>query len=919
MALPSNEPGRKTPEEILESIEREARGKLTIYLGSSAGVGKTYSMLEAARERKNNAVDVVIGWVETHGRRETEKLIEGLERIPAKTLEYRDKAFQEMDLDAILKRKPTLALVDELAHTNIPGSRHARRFQDVDELLGAGINVYTTLNIQHVESLNDLVAQITGIVVRETIPDRLVEEADFIRLIDISTDELISRFKEGKVYIPMQAEQALTKFFRPGNLNALRELAMRYAAKRVDRDISDYMRSHHIEGPWPIAGNVMVCVGASPFAAQLIRAAHQLAAGLRSDWFAVHIETRRRPFLMGEREVAQLEKNMRLAEELGARTFSAVGKDLVGEILELARVHNVNAIVVGKPRHNKLWDLIYGSVVDSLSRRSVGINIYVIHTETPEEKPLPVRTEPPAPPSHPEHYAGGLFMMALVTVVGWIFRDDLNLINIAFLYQLPVVLSASWWGRWPSYVTAICSMIAFNFFFIPPIFTFMVHDVRYVGSFVVFLIVAFIIGGKTEQLRLEAISARMREKSTRTLYDFSKEIAGSVDLARIVQKLCKQVAETLEREVVVFIPRKHNELEAVSYYSPMDKKDWTDESGSTSRSKPPLGSSDIAVATWVYTHAQSAGAFTETLSQSPFLFIPLSAKGKVEGVMGVRIIKRNLFPEERRLLETWVWLAAIAIERVKLEEAANEAAILAESERLHTALFNSLSHELRTPLSSIIGASSTLIESKDVYSDEQKYRLLEEIRGGARRLERVVANLLDTARLESGMLELKRDSCDIEDIVGAALRQMKDLLKETKIETGIPPGISFIPGDCVLLELTIVNLLDNAIKFSPPGSTVRINAVELDEFVRMSVIDEGPGIEPGELTRIFDKFYRVPSTDKTVYGSGLGLSICKAIIEAHGGVISAENRPGGGVVISFTVPKEINIAGGKEKEVPESG
>ncbi len=867
-------------------------------------------MLEAARERKNNNADVVIGWIDAHGRRETEKLTEGIERIPPVTLEYRGKAFREMDLDAILKRKPELVLVDELAHTNIQGSRHARRFQDVEELLRTGINVYTTLNIQHVESLNDVVAQITGIIVKETIPDRIVEEADFIRLIDISTDELISRLKEGKVYIPTQAEQALSKFFRPGNLNALRELAMRFAARRVDREISEYMRAHHIEGPWPMAGNVMVCVSGSPFSAQLIRAAFQLSKGLRSEWYALHVDTPRRLFPMGDKERARILRNMRLAEELGAKTITVMGDDLPREILETARIHNISALVVGKPRHHRAWDLIYGSVVDELLRRSAGLNVYIIQTGVAPEYTPVIKTGPSAPSFNWVHYAVSLLMSGLVTVAGLYFKSELDLINIAFLYLLPVVLSASWWGRWPSYFTAFCGVLQFDFLFVPPIFTFTVHDIRHALSFIIFLIVAFIIGGKTEQLKIEALSARIRERSSRTLYEFGREIAGVSDLGVIAREFSTHVAETLEREVVVLFPKGDNSLELGSCHNPFVKNGACEAASQTMLpgKEKILDSSTMAVAIWVYKNAQVAGKSTETLSECSYLFVPLIAKGKAEGVLGVNIGKDNLMPEQWRLLETWVQLAAIMIERVKMDEISQEAALLVESERLQSTLFNSLSHELRTPLSSIIGSVSTLIEAGEIYSPEQKKQLLEEIRSGALRLERVVSNLLDTARLESGMLELKIDSGDVIDIVGAALRHMKDILKPEEVTIDIPHDIPFVRCDSVLIELVLVNLLDNALKFSKPGAAISIGASATDGKIKISVADEGPGVPEEELWNIFKKFHRIRQKETGAGGSGLGLSICKAIVELHGGEIWAENRKPCGAVIYFTIPKEDEAA-----------
>jgi len=502
MPSQNKQENRPKPEDILERINKEARGKLTVFLGAAAGVGKTYAMLEAAHDRLQEGIDIVIGWVETHGRQETEKLAEGLTRIPAKVIEYRDKVLPEMDIDAILERKPELVLVDELAHANIPGSRNVRRFQDVDELVKAGINVYTTLNIQHIESLNDVVAQITGVIVRETVPDYIVEQADSVKLIDIPPEDLIKRLKEGKVYIPGQAEQALRKFFRQGNINALRELSLRFTAERVDRDVKDYMREHSICGPWPVAGRVMVCVSASPFSAQLIRAARRLAGGLQADWLAVHVEPERQ-LPMGDKDRDRLARNIQLAEELGAKTFTVVGKDLIEEVLEVARSHNIATIVIGKPRHSRWRELIYGSTVDKLIRRSGGINVHIIQGEAEEEQAVAIKTAVITRSIPWRHYGGGLLMMAGVTLFSLLINttSSVALINIALLYQLPVTLSAFWWGRWPSYFTAVCCVLVFDFFFVPPSFTMSVDDIRYLWSFATFLIVAFIIGGRTELLR----------------------------------------------------------------------------------------------------------------------------------------------------------------------------------------------------------------------------------------------------------------------------------------------------------------------------------------------------------------------------------------------------------------------------------
>ncbi|VBB07072.1 uspa [Lucifera butyrica] len=664
---------RPDPDKLLAQLIKESRGKLTIFLGAAAGVGKTYSMLDVAQQRLKEGVDVVIGWIETHGRRDTEKMLAGLPRISPQVIHYREKQLTEMDIDAVLARRPQLALVDELAHTNVPGSRHKRRFQDVKELLAAGIDVYTTINIQHIESLNDVVTQITGVIVRETVPDYIIEQADTVRLIDIPPQDLITRLKAGKVYMPEQAEKALQQFFQPANISALRELALRFTAGRVDKDLKEYMQIHHIEGPWPVAERVMVCVSGSPFSAQLIRAAHRLAGGLHADWLAVHIEEMKRRFPMGDKEQDRIGRNMRLAEELGAKTLTVVGAHLTQEILDVARAHNVTAIVIGKPHHSRLREIWHGSVFDKLVRQSGGINIYVIRG-TAEAEPVPaIQTAPPVQRLPWPYYAGGPAMIVLITALGLLVRKWLGLVNILLLYQLPVILSAYWWGRWPSYFTALAGILTFNFLFITPTWHLMMGNIRYLGSFVTFLIVAFIIGGRTELLRHEAWEARQREKSTRALYEFSRSIAAVSDLKAIAAGMARQAAETLEQEVVILLPDKEKKLILWGRHNP--RKRQTNNATGQTLSNP----AEAAVATWAYQHGQSTGRSTETMSGANFLYIPLKIHGTVLGIFGVQVTAKKVTPEQRRLIEAWVGLAALAVERVKREEEPRNTSIPAEN------------------------------------------------------------------------------------------------------------------------------------------------------------------------------------------------------------------------------------------------
>ena len=886
---------RPDPDSILKKIDKEARGKLTVFLGATAGVGKTYTMLESAHERLLEGLDVVIGWVDTHGRRETERLVDGLPKLPVKTLEYRGKILPEMDIDAILTRKPELVLVDELAHTNIPGSRNVRRFQDVEELLSAGINVYTTLNIQHIESLNDVVAQVTGVVVRETVPDYVIDQADKVQLIDIPSEDLIERLKEGKVYIPGQAEQALRKFFRAGNINALRELSLRYTASRVDKDLSDYMREHKIDGPWPASGRVMVCVSGSPFSAQLIRVASRLASGVKAECLAVHIDVTKQQASDAERN--RIAQNMRLAEDLGAKTLSVEASDLTKKILELAQSHNVTAIVIGKPRRGRLWECFHGSVVNRLIRNSGNLNIYVIQTghepESANEAKIVTAQGKNTEEIFP--YVYSLLMVAAITLVGFVIRDEIEPGNIALLYQLPVVLSAYWWGRWPAYFTGVFSVLAFDYLFVPPFYTFSVDDMRYLWSFFTFLIVAFVIGGRTELLRREAVAAKLREKNTQALFEFSREIAAVIDLDTIVRQLAKRVADALGRRIMVMLPDEKGRLSVYADFRPVEGDCHT-------LRQPIADSAEAAVAAWAYEHRRIAGRSTETLSGADNLYIPLATRESVVGLLGVKVVEKLITPEQQKLMEAWAALAAIAIERVRLTEKAREATLVLESDRLRTALLNSISHELRTPLASIMGSASTLLESDSLYSADERHELLESITDGSKRMNLILSNLLDTARIESGMMKLKYDWCDIEDVIGTALQHLSEQVENRRLEINIREGIPLLQGDCVLLGQVVLNLVDNALKYSPADSSIEIQASATNEELTVSVADHGIGIPATDMEKIFDKFYRVQHGESSIPGTGLGLSICKSIVEAHGGKIWASNRSEGGAVISFNLP-----------------
>lgn len=885
---------RPDPEALLKKINKETRGKLTVFLGAMAGVGKTFTMLKSAHEKHKEGRNIVIGWVETHKRIETEKMVEGLPKVAPAAISYRDKQIPEMDIDAILELKPEIVIVDELAHTNAPGSRHVRRYQDVEELLEAGIHVYTAVNIQHIESLNDIVAQITGVIVRETVPDSVLEEADTVQLIDIAPEDLIQRLRDGKIYMPEQAERALKKFFREGNISALRELSLRFTAQRVDKDLAEYMREHHIAGPWPAAGRVMVCISGSPFSAQLIRAANRLATGLRSELLAVHIEAAKMRFPIGDKERDRIAKNMRLAEDLGARTLTVVGEDFIDEILDIARKQNVTAIVVGKTKHKSLLEFIRGSVVDNIIRQSGDVNVYVIQGAKESETEAAVKTKRVIPLDPVNYFYLSLLMVAAVTGLAYLLKEQLEMVNIALLYIIPVLLSAFWWGRWPSYLSAITGVLAFDFLFIEPLLTFTVSDIRYLWSFVIFLLLSALIGGRTDELKKETRQARQQEKSTRAVYEFSRDIAAVIDTESIARSLVKQAGETIERKIVVILPSAQQKLEEGIKFDPTLEPE-------NQMIKAELNRAEAGVVAWVYKNKQSAGRSTDTLPGGKYLYVPLCSQDNVFGVFGICIAEQKLTPSERRLIDAWVRLAAVAMERVSLAEQARHTDMLIEADKLRSALFNSISHELKTPLSAIIGSVSTLLEADDLYSKADRRELLGNVKDSSLRMERLIGNLLDTARIESGMMNIKSDWCDIEDIIGTTLRRMGDAIGSSQIAVELPSQLPLIKADCVLIEQVLVNLIDNSIKYSEGDEKITIQACKQPTQLEVSVIDSGNGIPPEDLVRIFDKFYRVKQPKK-VSGTGLGLSICKGIIEAHKGRIYAQNRIDGKTVISFTLP-----------------
>jgi two-component system sensor histidine kinase KdpD len=878
---------RPDPDALLARVKREearqTRGKLKVFLGAAAGVGKTYAMLAAAQEHRAAGLEVVVGLVETHGRAETEALLQGLEILPRRPIEYRGTILTEFDLDAALARRPSLILVDELAHTNAPGSRHTKRWQDIQELLDAGINVYTTLNVQHLESLNDVVAQITYVRVHETLPDSVLEQADEVELVDLPPEELLQRLKDGKVYVPEQAQEAMRNFFRKGNLIALRELALRRTADRVDEQMQDYMRDHAIGRTWPAAERILVCVRAGPLGVKLVRAARRMAARLRAEWITVYVETPDHVRL-SETDREGLTKTLRLAEELGGQTVTLSGKGVTEEILAYARARNVNKIIVGKPAGPRWKDLLFGSVVDELIRRSGEIEIYVIRGE--EGEPEPRRAGRLARPTNWRQLGWAVGTAGLCTALGWVMFPFFHLSDIIMVYLLGTVLVAPRLSRPFTILTSIFSVAAFDFFFVPPYFTFAVSDVQYFVTFAVMLVVAIVVSSLTVRIRQQADAARYRERRTAALYDLSRELAGTRGEENLVQAAVRHISEVFGCQVVVLRPEPTGGLVPKAAHPDRFEID-TNEDG---------------VIRWVFEHRRMAGLGTDTLPGAQALYVPLIASQGIVGVLGVKPPDAQAFadPEQLHLLETFSNQAALAVERAQLANEAQQAQVRAEAERLRNALLSSVSHDLRTPLATIMGSASSLLENGTHFHRGTWQDLLQSIVDEAERLNRLVSNLLDMTRLEAGTLVVKKDWQPLEEVVGAALARMQKRLGDRAVAIHLPADLPLVQMDGVLIEQVFINLLDNGVKYTPVRSGLDISASVSNGAVLVEVADRGPGFTPGEEERIFDKFYRGQSGDSR--GVGLGLAICRAIVEAHGGKIWAENRPGGGAMFRFTLP-----------------
>lgn len=879
--------GRPDPDLLLAQVRQEEarahRGRLKVFLGAAPGVGKTFAMLETARAKRADGVDVVVGIVETHGRAETQALADGLPTLSRRTIDYHGTRLAEFDLDAALARRPALILVDELAHTNAPGSRHAKRWQDIDELLAAGISVLTTVNVQHLESLNDVVAQITGVTVRERVPDAVLEQADEVELVDVTPDVLQQRLREGKVYLPEAAGRALERYFREGNLIALRELALRRTAERVDAQMRRYMRAQGIDAIWPAGERLLVCVGANPAAARLVRSARRMAAGFGATWIAAYVETPGNDRLpAADREA--LTANLALAAELGAETVTLAGTSASEEILAYARRQNVTRIVVGKPTHPRWRDRLRGSMLDELVRGSGDIDVYVITGEAEGARP---RLQPSAGPDTPgSQYVAALGWVAAATAIGLLLRAELKTIDVAMLYLLAVVVVSGRYARGPAVATSLLSIAVFDYCFVPPFYTFSVSDAGYVLTFAVMLLIALAMSRLTSRIREQAIASRGREERTAALYALSRDLAAAPDADALGRIIASRARETFGGPAAVLIPGAGGDLR------------WPADTPAPDDAEKELG-----VARWSLAHGRAAGRGTDTLPAAQHLFVPLAASDRTVGVLAIDNPDpaRLREPEQRRLLDAFAGQAGLALERARLADASRRTQVEMEAERLRTSLLSSLSHDLRTPLGAIEGAATTLLDTGTDLAPGTRRDLAQTVVEESQRMTRLVGNLLNMIRVETGSLQAEKEWQPLEEVVGVALIRMADKLKAHRVTTDLPADLPLVPIDGLLIEQVLVNLLENAAKYTPAGTEITIQARAEADAVIVEVADRGPGIPEGEEERIFDKFHRLPG-GAAAGGVGLGLTICRGIVAAHGGGISATRRAGGGAIFRIRLP-----------------
>ncbi|MFA6172908.1 MAG: sensor histidine kinase KdpD [Kiritimatiellales bacterium] len=880
---------RPNPDALLAEIQRKAqaaqRGRLKIFLGMCAGVGKTYAMLKEAQARKADGCDVAIAYVQTHGRKETDVLLEGLEIISRRRIHHREVLLDEMDIDAVLERKPALALVDELAHTNVPGSRHPKRYQDVLELLDAGIDVYTTLNVQHIESRVDVVGQIVRAPVRETVPDTVLDRADDLQLVDITPQDLRERLADGKVYMGERAATAADHFFREENLTALREIALRVTADQVGQDVREAMTAKRVEGPWKSGERLMVAVGPSPYSEPLVRWTRRIAGAMDARWMAAYVET---PRPLSEEQKKQLTRNLSLARELGAETVTGLNDDSATGLLRIAREHNVTQIIAGKPLPG-FWLRFLGrrTLVDKLIQRSGDIDVCVVRAEKSGKRHASVPKLDFLAGNWKMESLIGLGTVAGITLLSWILEDIIGYWTIALLYLLAVVLLATRFSRRAIFLTATLGALTWNFLFIPPVFTFRISSFPDALMFIMYFVVAVVIGELTARLRLRESSERRREQRAQALYRIAQSAVESGSLDQGLRSVIHEVDTLLEAGSAVLLASPGGGLDA----QPHPAGTWA------------ISEKEKAVSAWSFLNGKTAGRFTDTLPESEGLHLPLkTAQGKW-GVLAVRFAHpRTLAVDEQELIETLADHIAVIIERYRWMEAANNSRVAVESERLYKALFDCVSHELKTPLAVMTTAASELNLLLTASPLKGGITFLDEIETAVRRLRRVVDNLLDMTRLETGRLRLEAVWCDMDELMDAAQEQVADVIRDHRVKIVIKPELPSFKLDFGLMQHTLSNLLSNAAQYSPPETEIGVTAWRDEDHLVVRVSDRGSGFSTEMLSHAFDKFYR--GSNARPGGTGLGLSIVRGFVQSMGGQVEVVNDPGGGAVFTLRVPVE---------------
>lgn len=874
---------RPDPDELLNALkkeeERERHGKLKIIFGMCAGVGKTYDMLKSAHEAQAKGIDVVVGYVETHHRAETEALLQGLRVIPRATVTYRGTTLEEMDLDAILARRPQLVLVDELAHTNAPGSRHTKRYQDVQELLDAGIDVITTLNVQHLETRADTVAQITGSTIRETVPDSMFEGADEVEIIDIPADELLKRLAEGKVYTPERSQQAILHFFQKGNLTALREMALRLTAERVDHQLRDYMKTQRIAGPWKSGQRLLMGISPSPHNMSLIRWARRMAYTMDASLVAVFVEP---PRPLSDAQRTQLEKNFKLARELGAEIITTSDDDVARALVRVARAQNVTQILIGKSGRALSWRK---TLLDRVIAQSGHLDVYVVGGTEGDEKPKRSLWSQPTLQSGVPQYAIAAGTVSLVALMCFPLSAFFGYQTVALILLLTVVLLPLRLSAGPVLLAAALSALVWDYFFIPPTFTFVVGLSRDMLMLLTYFAVAAVTGVLTARIRAREQAVRQREERTVALYTITRDLSNAIGQEDVADAAVTNIARFFRADTVLLLGQADG--------------DFFNNPHSSSSLK--IDEKEFGVAAWAYWNEKKAGRFTDTLPSANATYYPLSGPRYPLGVIGLHFRDdRPLSVEQESLLQNFLSQVSASLEREQLNDMAKKSIALAESERLYQTLFNSISHELRTPIAAIMSASDNLRDPAFSTNAVVRNDLAGEVHTAAQRLNRLVENLLDMTRLESGRISAAREWCDVEDLLNSAARKLESGLDGHTITIDVPADMPPVKLDYTLIEQAINNLLHNAIQYTPRGTTITLRARRDGTACVLTVADNGQGFPPDALPHVFDKFYRVPGT-KTG-GTGLGLSIAKGFIEAHQGTIDVRNREDGGAEFTIRLP-----------------